>query len=472
MERLKPKRDFTEGPLFFRIILFSLPIMASGILQILYNMADNIVVGKFSGDEVALAAVGSTASLTNLIVNFLLGITAGTSIVVAQAFGAKDNRRVERAVHTSMALSVYGGLLFMAIGLLAARPALVLMGTKAEVLEKAVLYFSIISLGIPASSIYNFGASILRSVGDSKNPLTILGISGLVNVILNLVFVLGFHMSVAGVAIATIVSQYLSAVWIVILLLRNRDESYGLYLKKLRIERPMLSMIIRYGLPTGIQSSLFSITNVLLSSAVNTFPTTTVSAKTIASNIDGLSYTAMNSFSKASLTFVGQNYGANKYDRVKKSVWYSFIQVIALGVLVTQTELIFGSELAYLFVDKAAADAAQIVKDALEIMSVILGTYFLCGMMEVLSGSIRGMGYSMSSMVISLIGACFFRIFWIEVLFNNVESMQNIRGLFMVYPVSWIITICMQLVLLFIALRRMSKAQAADSSAEGVAKKS
>ncbi len=345
----------------------------------------------------------------------------------------------------------------MAVGLAVARPALILMDTKPEVLDKAVLYLTIICLGIPASSIYNFGASILRSVGDSRTPLLVLASTGLVNVILNLVLVIKFHMTVDGVAIATIVSQYLSAVWIVIVLLRKRGESYCLYLRKLRIDTNVLSKILRYGLPTGIQSTFFSISNVILSSAVNTFPTTTVSAKTIATNVDGISYTAMNSFSKASMTFVGQNYGAKKYDRVKKTVWYCLALVTVLGVIITQTELLFGRELASLFVDKDAVDAALIVDEALEIMNVFLATYFLCGIMEVLSSAIRGMGYSISSMIISLVGACFFRIFWIEVLFNNIESMRTINGLFLVYPVSWIFTIAMQLVLLIIAFRHMDK---------------
>ncbi|MBQ9070366.1 MAG: MATE family efflux transporter [Clostridia bacterium] len=459
VERIKPKRNFTEGPLFFRIILFALPIIAMGMLQIFYNMADSIVVGRYSGDDVALAAVGSTGALTNLIVNFLLGIAAGTNVVLSQCYGAKDNERVESTVHTSMAFSVIGGLLFMAIGLIVARPALILMDTKPEVLDKAVLYITIICLGIPASSVYNFGASILRSIGDSKTPLFALASTGLVNVLLNLVFVIKFNMSVEGVAIATIVSQYLSAAWVVIVLLCKRGENYRLYLRKLRIDTKVLSRILRYGVPTGIQSSFFSISNVILSSAVNTFPTTTVSAKTIATNIDGISYTAMNSFSKASMTFVGQNYGAKKYDRVKKSVWYCLIQVVVLGVIITQTELLFGRELANLFVDSSMADAEVVVNEALEIMKVVLTTYFLCGIMEVLSSAVRGMGYSISSMIISLIGACFFRIFWVEVLFYNIESMQNIRGLFMVYPVSWIFTIAMQLVLLSFAFRSMGKAK-------------
>ena len=466
LERIKPKRTFTEGPLFFKILLFSLPIMATGILQILYNMADNIVVGKFSGDDLALAAVGCTASLTTLIVNLLSGIAAGTGVVVSQAYGARDNDRVERAVHTAMTFSVIGGLLFMLLGLSVSRGALVLMGTNEEILGRAVLYFRIICLGIPASAVYNFGASILRSIGDSKTPLAILSATGIVNVLLNLVFVIGFHMTVDGVAVATISAQYLSAIAVVAVLVARKGENYALSFKRLRIEKPVFLRILRYGLPTGIQSSFFGISNVLLTSAVNTFPTVVVSAKTIASNVDGISYTAMNSFAQASMTFVGQNYGAGKFDRVKRALGYTFIQVSVLGLVLTQTELLFGRSLARLFIEAGTENADLIVEYALEIMSVVLATYFLCGIMEVLSGAIRGMGYSVSSMLVSLFGACFFRIFWVEVLFKNFEFFGTLRGLFLVYPVSWTITISMQSVLVIRAFKRMNKMkEAAEAKA-------
>lgn len=457
IERAKTKPTFTEGPIFFKVLLFSLPIMATGILQILYNMADNIVVGKFSGDDYALAAVGCTSSLTNLIVNLLFGVASGTSVVVSRAYGAKDRDRVERAVHTSMTFALIGGIAFMILGLIVARPALNLMGTSELIIDSATLYLTIICCGIPASSVYNFGASILRAIGDSKTPLFILAASGLVNVVFNLIFVIGFGMTVDGVATATIVSQYLSATTVVLILRRRRSESYGLNFSKLRIHKGTLLSILRYGLPSGIQSSFFGISNVLLTSATNTFPPVIVSAKTIASNIDGLTYTAMNSFSHAAMTFVGQNYGAGKFDRVKRSFLYSFIQVTVVGILLSQTELFFGEPLAYMFVDKTSADAALIVEKVQEIFSVLLATYFLCGMMEVLSGTAKAMGYSVTSMIISLFGACFFRIFWVEVLFKRNEAFATLRGLFAVYPVSWTLTIIMQFALIFFAFRKLDK---------------
>ncbi len=464
-ERIKPKHNFTQGPLFFRITLFSLPIMATGILQILYNMADNIVVGKYSGDDAALAAVGCTAALTNLIVNLLFGVASGTGVVIAQAWGAKDNERVSRAVHTAMSFSVIGGIAFMLIGLLVSRPALVLMGTNEEILDKADLYLKIICLGIPASSVYNFGASILRSTGDSKTPLYILASTGVVNVVLNLLFVIVFHMTVDGVAIATICAQYLSAVAVVLVLMNNKGESFCLCMRKLAIDKSILLRIFRYGIPTGIQGSFFSISNVMLASAANTFPTTTVSAKTIASNIDGITYTVMNCFSHAAMTFVGQNYGAGKYERAKKAVFYSLIQVVSVGLIISQTELLLGKELAWLFVDKENPDASIIIDTAVEIMKIILSTYFLCGVMEVISGAVRGMGYSLSPMLISLGGVCVFRIFWISVIFP-MESMNNLFGLFSVYPVSWILTIAMQSVLLVLAFRKLKRLSLKRDGAE------
>ena len=460
IERAKTKTAFTEGPLFFKVLLFALPIMATGILQILYNMADNIVVGKFSGDAYALAAVGCTSSLTSLIVNLLFGVASGTSVVVSQAYGAKDRDRVERAVHTSMTFALIGGIAFMILGLIVARPALNLMGTSELIIDSATLYLMIICCGIPASSVYNFGASILRAIGDSKTPLFILAASGLVNVVFNLIFVIGFGMTVDGVALATIISQYLSAASVVFILTRRRTESYGLSISKLRIHKATLLSILRFGLPSGIQGSLFSISNVILTSATNTFAPAIVSAKTIASNIDGLTYTAMNSFSHAAMTFVGQNYGAGKFDRVKRAFLCVFVQVVIVGVIVSQTEIFFGEPLAYMFVDKSSADAALIVGHVQEIFSVLLAFYFLCGMMEVLSGTVKAMGYSVTSMIISLFGACFFRIFWVEVLFRSTPEFSTLRSLFVVYPVSWSLTIIMQLILLLYAFRKLDKLKA------------
>ncbi len=464
-DRIKGKKNFTEGPLFFKITLFSLPIMLTGVLQILYNMADNIVVGKFSGDDNALAAVGCTAALTNLIVNLLLGIASGAGVVISQTYGAKDERRVSRAVHTAMAFSMLGGIVFMIIGLFAAKPALILLDTDDAILESAALYMRIICIGIPASSVYNFGASILRSTGDSKTPLYILGASGMVNVILNMFFVIVCNMTVDGVAFATIISQYLSAFLVVFVLFLRKGESYALCIKKLIFDRRELILILKYGIPTGIQSSLFSISNVLLTGAVNTFPVTTVSAKTIAGNIDSITYTVMNCYLHSAMTFTGQNFGAGNYARVKKVLWYSLIQVVAVGILVSFVQMIFAPEIAWLFVDKNNPDAVLIIDTAVYIMKIFFYTYFLCGIQEVISGFARGMGYSLSPMLISLCGICLFRIFWISVIFPR-EAMNNLLGLYIVYPITWVITILMQTVLIIVALKRLNKLNSLNSFKE------
>ncbi|MBE6610524.1 MAG: MATE family efflux transporter [Ruminococcaceae bacterium] len=461
----KRSRDFTEGPIFFKILLFVLPITLTGILQVLYNTADNVVVGRFSGDELALAAVGSTTYLTGLVTNFLIGIAAGSNVVVSRAIGAKDAERVGNAVHTSLTFAFLGGIAFMALGLIISRPALAFIGTKPEVLDKAVMYMRIICLGIPASAVYNFGAGVVRSTGDSRTPLLILSVSGIINVLLNLVFVLVFNMTVAGVATATIIAQYISAVRVICVLIKKKNECYGLRLNKLGINKEMLLSILRFGVPTGIQSSLFSISNVTMASAVNTMPTLVVSAKTISTNIESISNTAVGSFGTATVTFVGQNYGAKKPDRIKKAVLYSVLQVFICGFTISQIILLFGDKLASNFVDAANPNADQIIGYAVQIMTVCLTANFLNGIQQVLSASVRGMGYSVTSMIMSLSGACVFRILWVSFVFP-LEKMNNIFGLHIVYPLSWGLTALLQLSVLTVAYRRFKKKLATEQMTE------
>ncbi len=427
--------------MFFRMILFALPIVLTGVLQIAYNMADNIVVGQFSGDDYALAAVGSTSSLTNLIVNLLLGVSAGTAVVVAQSYGAKDYDAVSRTVHTSVSFSAVAGVVVMLLGLVISQPVLTLMGTKSEVLPNAVLYFRIICIGIPASSVYNFGASILRSVGDSKTPLVVLGLSGLLNVGLNLLFVIALNMSVAGVALATIISQYASAVAVIWLLFARRGECYGIRPRELGISRRHLLRVLRYGIPAGIQSCMFSISNVFITSAMNTFPTPdAVLANTIAGNIDAISLTVMNGFTQATLTFTGQNFGAGKQDRVRRVLLMGLCQVVIIGIAVTQLELFFGEELIMLYLSKDAQNKESVLAITMDIITLLLNTFFLCGLLDVLSGSLRGIGYSISPMIINIIGICGVRILWIFAFFP-MERFNTPTGLMASYPISWSISI-------------------------------
>lgn len=451
------KKDFTEGPMLLRMLLFAMPIMLTGVLQIAYNMADNIVVGQFSGDDYALAAVGSTSSLTNLVINLLLGVAAGTGVVVAQRYGAKDYDAVSKTVHTAISFSGVAGIAVMLIGLIISEPVLVLMGTKSEVLENAVLYFRIICIGVPASSIYNFGGSVLRSVGDSKTPLIILGSSGLLNVALNLFFVITLHMSVAGVALATIISQYASAVAVMLVLYIRRGECYGFRPREMCFHKPSLLAILRFGIPAGIQGCMFSISNVFITSAMNSFPTAdAVLANTIANNIDAISLTVMNAFTQAALTFTGQNFGAGKYDRVRRVLLLALLQVVVIGVAITQLELFFGEELIMLYISPDAQNKEAVIAITMDIITLLLNTFFLCGILDVMSGSLRGIGYSISPMLVNIIGICGVRILWIFVFFP-MDALNTPTGLMLSYPISWSLSIVAMAVIRVVAEIKMRK---------------
>lgn len=453
MQQTKKTVSLTEGPIFTRLLLFVVPLVLTGVLQVMYNMADNIVVGKFSGDYDALGAVGSTASFTTLITNFMISLSSGAGVIVAQFYGAKNDRDLSRTVHTSMALSAVGGILFMIAGLLLIRPILTVMGTQDIYYDKAVLYATIICFGIPATSILNFGASILRSIGDSKSSLYILGISGLVNVVLNLFFVIVCGMAVDGVAIATIISQYISAISIVVVLIRRKNESYALSLKKLRLEMSIISRIMRIGLPIAFQSSLFSISNIIITSSVNTFPPAVVSAKTIAFNIEGITYTVMNAFANATMTFIGQNYGAQKYRRINRIFLWGVLQVAAAGILVAQVEILFARQLSSLYIDADDPSREAIIQAVIEIFRIMLATYFLCGIMEVISGVLKGLGFSVSSMIASLIGLVI-RVGWI-LFITPTEKFHTIFGLFFSYTLSWLVTIILLFVFCIYAWRKL-----------------
>ena len=444
MLKTKEKLTLTEGPIFTRLLTYVLPIILTGVLQVAYNMADNIVVGRYSGDPNALGAVGSTATFANLIVNILIAFGSGAGVVVAQFYGAKNDREVSRTVHTTMALSVVGGLGLMVLSFVLAIPILNFMGTQEVFFDGALLYMRILCIGIPASSIYNFGASVLRSVGDSKTSLYVLSVSGIVNVGLNLLFVCVFGMAVDGVALATVVSQYISAISVVVVLMKRRGTSYHLSLKKLCLEKRLIKRIMRIGIPIAIQTTLFSISNMIIMIAVNTFPPAVVSAKTIAYNIEGVTYTSMNSYQTASMTFVGQNFGAQKYRRINKIAIYSTLQVAALGILISQIEIFFGAELANMYIEPGDPSKAAIVEAVLDIFNIMLATYFLCGIMETLSGVLKGLGYSTISMIACLIGLAV-RVFWLLVV-TPTERFHTIFGLFVAYTISWLVTIAMLLI--------------------------
>lgn len=452
----KAKRDMTEGPIFGPIFLFVVPIILTGMLQMLYNMADNIVVGQFSGDELALAAVGSTSSLSNLIVNLLIGVAGGAGVVVAQSYGAKEFDKLSRAVHTAVVFSIIGGIVFCILGLLISYPALLLMKTKDELMSRAVLYMQIICLGIPATSVYNFGASTLRSVGDSKTPLVILSLSGITNVLLNLFFVIVCDMAVEGVALATIISQYISATAVTTVLFKRKSMPYAIDRKKLRIDKDILKRILQLGLPAGFQGTLFSISNIILTAGMNTLATTDISGKTIAINIESLVHTSMNSYLHASMTFTGQNYGAKKPERIKKSIIYAVIQVFLVGFIGGQIVNLFARPLAGLYIDPADPNKEAVLSAALELMGFMLSVYFLCGIMDTLSGALRGLGYSTIPMIVSIGAICVLRAIWVFFVFPT-EQFHSLIGIYTIYPISWSIGVIAMVIALLILYPRVKK---------------
>lgn len=436
LTRTTRKLDMTSGGIFGKLLVFSLPLVASGVLQLLYNAADMIIVGKFDGKE-ALAAVGSTSALVNLLVNLFVGLSVGASVLVAQEYGARNEMGVRETVSTSMALSVIAGVLVCLLGFFAAEPLLVLMGAPADVLEQSALYLRIYFLGMPASMVYNYGASIMRGVGDTRRPLLYLFLSGLVNVVLNYILVRFAHMGVAGVAVATAVSQVIAAIMVVVCLLRT-DECIHLDLKRMRIKGRILAGILRIGIPAGLQGALFSFSNVLIQSSINSFGSTAMAGSSAASSIEGFVYTCMNSVAQSTLTFTGQNYGAGKSRRILRVLGCSAVQVTAVGILCGWTALAFGDKLVALY----NGDPAVIEMGLLR-MSIICSLYFLCGLMDVFSGAMRGMGFSLVPTIVSLAGACGLRIVWLVTVFR---AMPQLDVLYMSYPVTWTITLVLHII--------------------------
>ena len=450
MTRIKSSRDFTNGKLFFPMLLFTLPILASSFLQMLYNAADKAVVGQFSGDAGALGAIGSTDSLANLFVALAIGLSVGAGVTVAQRFGAHEDRSLSRAVHTVFIVGAVAGVAVGVLGLLFSRNVLVWMGTKEDILDSAVLYIGIIFCGMPAKILYNFGAAVLRSVGNSRTPLIILAFAGLLNVGLNLLFVIGLHMTVDGVAYATIVAEYVSAISVWTVLARRRD-AVRFRFRDLCVDRRTLSDVVRIGIPSGITSSVFSLSNVLITSAINTFPTTTVSGNAVGSSMEDFTYVTMNSFYQTVLTVTGQNVGAKKPERVRRALFIGLAQVVTAGLLVTGGSMLFADTILSIFVDKSLAEAPLIMAAAKERNSVVLSTYVLCGIMEVFMGHLRGRGCSVAPMFCSLFCSCVLRVLWVLFVF---PLHPTFPFLFVCYPISWCLTNLCQIV---IALRLMRK---------------
>ena len=444
--------DMSKGSILKNTVKFSVPLIFSSILQLLYNAADLIIVSRYAGSN-AMASVGATSSVTHLLVNVFIGLSLGASVVVSRKFGADDEVGIKRAIRTAMLLSVFVGILSGFVGFYFSKPLLLLMGTpEGEVFDGAVLYMKIIFLGVPASLIYNFGASVLRAVGDTKRPLYILSVSGIANVILNLILVICFDLSVAGVAIATACSNYISAIWVV-LILTHSNGSVRLNLKKLRIYKKELSEILKIGVPAGIQSSFFSLSNSVLQSSVNSYGEAAIAGNAASSNIEGFVYTAMNAFYQATLTGVSQNYGAKNEKRINKTILVSLMLVTIVGTVLGCLCVIFSKQLLGIYITDS--------KEALEFGArrILLSClpYFLCGIMEVLTGALRGLGYSIITAISAFIGTCGFRIFWVMVILDAIGG--GIDILYLCWPISWFLVIILHTITLFFikprAIKRM-----------------
>ena len=434
MIKKKYEMDMCNGNIFLKIIKFSIPLALMGMLQLFYNAADLIVVSNFSGDSEALGAVGSTNSIINLLVNLFIGLSVGTNVIVAKYFGAKKFDKISDVVHTSILTSFIIGIVLGIFGFIFARPLLNLMNNE---LDLSVLYLKIYFVGMPFNLVYNFAASVLRAVGDTKRPLYYLTISGMANIVLNLIFVIVFKMSVAGVALATVISQVISCILILFALFKS-NECYQLRFNKLKINKKALIEITKIGLPAGIQSSIFSISNVLIQSSINKFGPIVMNGNSAASSVEGFVYTAMNSVYHAALAFMGQNVGAKKVKNIKKVTIYSLIIVCIVSMTLGGILFLSGQHVLKIYTDVPKEIEVGFIR-----LHYLCLPYFLCGIMDVMVGCLRGLGYSTLPMIVSIVGVCGFRIFWILGIFYNYTDFQNVEDLNMLYisyPISWIIT--------------------------------
>ncbi len=439
--------DMVHGPILGKMLTFALPLMLSSVLQLLFNAADVIVVGRFAGSE-ALAAVGSTGSLINLLVNLFIGLSVGTNVLVARFLGANDYDNCHETVQTSILLSVIGGAGLVFVGVFLSRPLLRLMGSPDDVLDKATLYMQIYFAGMPFNMLYNFGSAVLRSTGDTRRPLYFLIIAGVVNVLLNLFMVINLHMGVAGVAIATVASQCVSA-FLTIRCLIHLNGMCRLEIKKLKIYKDKLFKMIHIGLPAGLQGIVFSISNVLIQSSINSFGSTVMAGNTAASNLEGFLYVIMNSIYQTALNFASQNVGAKAFDRIRKITITSVIVVAVIGFSFGGLMLLLRYPLLHIY-----SSSEEVVAYGAIRMGVICLTYFICGIMDTMVGNLRGLGYSVLPMIVSLTGACGLRILWILTVFQWHHDLQT---LYISYPVSWTVTAAAHIICYIIVKKKFDK---------------
>ncbi len=436
--------DMCNGPLMSKLISFSVPLMLSSLLQLLFNAADLIVVGRFAGSD-CLAAVGATTSVLNIFINLFIGVSLGANVCAARYFAQKNYKRMSDVVHTAILSALISGIAILIIGQILARPVLRLMDTPAEIIDNSVLYMRIYFIGTPFFLLYNFGAAILRAVGDTKRPMAFLIVAGAINACLNVFLVVCFHLDVAGVAIATVFSQFISCV-LVIRVLKRSPEGYQLVFDKLKIDFSVLKKIFSIGLPAGMQSVVINVSNAMLQSSVNSFGANAMAGYTAANNVFGFLYVSANAVTQGCMSFTSQNLGVRKYGRMKKVLLYCLI-------LETVFCLAIGS-IAYFFDDKLLGiytTTPEAIEAGISILSLTTLTYFLCGYMDCIPGALRGMGYSAVPMILSIIGTVGVRIVWIYGFFPN---HRDLKFLFITYPLSWVVTIILQSVCYFVIQRK------------------
>lgn len=439
-----------NGTIMDKLISFSIPLMLSGILQLMFNAVDIVVVGRFSGSQ-ALAAVGSTTALINVFTNLFIGISLGANVLAARYYAAGKTKEMSETVHTAIALALVSGVAMAVIGVVFARGALEIMGTPDDVIAKSTLYMQIYFCGMPFFMMYNYGAAILRAVGDTKRPLIFLIVSGVINAVLNLFLVIVFHLDVAGVGIATVISQLVSCI-LVLQCLHHTESSYQLHLAKLRIRSVYLKQIFEVGVPAGIQSTVINISNAMLQSSVNSFGSIAMAGYTASNNIFGFLYVSVNSFTQACMSFTSQNFGVKKLKRMDRVLIDCMILSVVVTLILGSSVYVFGPELLHIY-----SDQADVIQYGMEIFSYTTVTYFLCGLMDLFPGALRGMGYSTVPMILSIIGTVGVRIIWIYGLF---PSHRSLTFLFLSYPVSWIATIIMQVICFWFVRKKIHRTMA------------
>lgn len=447
----KHNRSMLEGPLFSGIISYTIPIILTSVLQLLFNAADLAVVGHSSVGSTAVAAVGATGALTNLIVNLFIGLSVGAGVTVAHGLGGNQHQSVHRTVHTALTTALLSGVVLTVIGVTFSGTFLEMMGTDPEVLPLSTLYMQIYFGGITFTMVYNFCASMLRAAGDTKSPLIFLTIAGVVNVVLNIVFITAFNMSVDGVALATIISQAISAVLVVIALMR-RTDACKVDLKKLRIYKKQLGKILRIGLPAGIQSSLFSISNVIIQSSINSFGKVAMAGHAAAGNLDGFVYVIQNAFMQTSVNYIGQNSGAHNYGRIRKVFGTCLAMATVSGLAAGGLMWYFGEPLLSIYLP---TDPEAITYGMIRLTWLAL-PYFLCGLMEVTTGALRGVGSSVTPMIISVLGVCGIRIVWIFTVFQ-IPAYHTLECLYFSYTISWIVTFLLELIAFIHIFKKQAK---------------